>query len=103
MALVGYWLFSLALRLVASTLRQVLWLLKVSVALVCFGLILRDHSVGTETMAIRLAVLVLVCVLLGIGTSRGSSAANKAAHLEEQVKILERRLRDLEKWKRTEE
>lgn len=103
LALIGYWLFSLAVRLIASTLRQVLWLLKVSIALVCFGLILRDHSVGTETMAIRLAVLVLVCVLLGIGSSRGSDAAHKTTHLEEQVKILERRLREIEKWKRTEE
>lgn len=103
LALIGYWLFSLAVRLVASTLRQVLWLLKVSIALVCFGLILRDHSVGTETMAIRLAVLVLVCVLLGIGSSRGSNATYKTAHLEEQIKILERRLREIEKWRRTEE
>ena len=103
MALIGYWLISLAFRLVASTARQTLWLLKAGVALACFGLILRDHSVGTETMAIRLAVLVCVCVLLGVGTSRGSNAADKMAHLEKQVKILERRLRESERWRRTEE
>ncbi|XP_070845846.1 voltage-gated monoatomic cation channel TMEM109 isoform X1 [Chaetodon trifascialis] len=102
-ALIGYWLLSLAFRLVASTLRQALWLLKVSIALVCFGLILRDHSVNTETIVIRLTVLVSVCILLGVGTSRDSNAADKTARLEEQVKILERRLREMERWRGTEE
>ncbi|XP_059184791.1 transmembrane protein 109 [Centropristis striata] len=102
-ALIGYWLISLIFRLVASTLRRALWLLKVGVALVCFGLILSDHSVGTDTMVVRLAVLVCVCVLLGVGTSRSSNAADKTAHLEKQVMILERRLREMERWKRTDE
>lgn len=102
-ALIGYWLLSLAFRLITSTLRRALWLLKISLALVCFGLILSDHTVDTETMGIRLAVLVCVCVVLGVGTSRGPNAADKAAHLEEQVKILERRLREMERWRRTEE
>lgn len=102
-ALIGYWLLSLTFHLIASTLRRALWLFKVSMALACFGLILSDRSVDSETRAIRLAVLVLVCVLLGVGTSRGSSVADKTAHLEEQVRILERRLREMEKWRRTEE
>lgn len=103
-ALIGYWLVSLVLRLVASALRRALWLLKVSVALACFGLILSDHRVGTETMAVRLAVLVLVCVVLGVGTPRASdAAADKTARLEEQIKVLERRLRQMETWTRTEE
>ncbi|KAM9363210.1 voltage-gated monoatomic cation channel TMEM109-like [Symphorus nematophorus] len=102
-AVIGYWLLSLIFRLVASTLRRALWLLKVSMALVCFGFILSDRSVDTETMAIRLAVLVLVCVVLGVGTWWSSDAADKTAHLEEQVKILERRLREMERWRRTEE
>lgn len=102
-ALIGYWLLSLAFRLITSTLRRALWLLKISLALVCFGLILSDYTVDTETMGIRLAVLVCVCVVLGVGTSRGPNAADKAAHLEEQVKILERRLREMERWRRTEE
>lgn len=102
-ALIGYWLLSLAFRLVASTLRRALWLLKVGVALVCFGFILSDHSVDTETMAIRLAFLVLVCVLLGVGTSGGSNVADKTFQLEEQVGVLERRLREMERWRRREE
>ncbi|XP_068178117.1 voltage-gated monoatomic cation channel TMEM109 [Antennarius striatus] len=102
-ALIGYWLLSLALRLVASTLRRALWLLKLSMALVCFGLILSDRSVDTETMAIRMAVLVFVCVLLGVWTSQGPNVADKTARLEHQIKILERRLREMERWRRTEE
>lgn len=101
--LIGYWLLSLAFQLVTSTLRRALWLLKVGVAMACFGFILSDRSVDTETMAIRLAVLVLVCVLLGVGTSSGSSVADRSAHLEEQVRTLERRLREMERWRRTEE
>ncbi|KAL3067644.1 hypothetical protein OYC64_017383 [Pagothenia borchgrevinki] len=102
-ALIGYSLISFVFRLVASTLRRAMWLLKVGVALVCFGLILRDHSVGTHTMVVRLAVLVCVCVLLGVGSLQRSTAVDKTAHLEEQVKTLERRLREMERWRRTEE
>ncbi|XP_054461021.1 transmembrane protein 109 [Anoplopoma fimbria] len=102
-ALIGYWLISLVFRLVASTLRRALWLLKVAVALLCFGLILNDRSVGSDTIAVRLAVLVSVCVLLGVGTLRSSSAADTTAHLEEQVKLLETRLREMERRRRKEE
>ncbi|KAM9856470.1 voltage-gated monoatomic cation channel TMEM109 [Aulostomus maculatus] len=103
-AIVGYLLISLIFRLVASTLRRALWLLKVCAALACFGFILSDHSVGTETIAVRLAVLVCVCILLGVGSSSSSNMADKTAHLEEHVKILERRLKEMERRrKRTEE
>lgn len=102
-ALIAYWLISLGFQLVASTLRRAMWLLKVGIALTCFVLILSDHRVGPETMAMRLAVLVCICVVLGVGTSSGSNPAEKTARLEEQVKILERRLREMERWTRTEE
>lgn len=105
-AVLTYWIISLTFQLISSTLRRALWLLKISVALFFFVLILRDYTVGTETMAIRLTVLVLVCVLLGVGSTRstvGSSAADKTADLEEQVRILERRLREMERWRRTDE
>ncbi|XP_047435509.1 transmembrane protein 109 [Mugil cephalus] len=103
MAFIGYWLISLAFRLVASTLRQALRVLKWAVALVAFGLILRDHQAGTEAMALRLLILVCVCVVLGVGMSGGSNAAEKTARLEEQVNILERRLKEMERWTRTKE
>lgn len=102
-ALVGYLLISLAFRMVISTLSRALWLLKVGFALACFGFILSDHSVGTETMAVRLAVLVCVCVVFGVGTVKGSNVEDRTAHLTEQVKILERRLREMERWRRTNE
>ncbi|XP_056265411.1 transmembrane protein 109 [Pseudoliparis swirei] len=104
-ALVGYWLISFVFGLVASALRQALWLLKVGVALACFGLILSDHSVDTDTVAFRLAALVCACVMLGVGSRRSSGESDKTAHLEEQVKTLEMRLRELEgrRRRRTEE
>ncbi|CAK6976120.1 transmembrane protein 109 [Scomber scombrus] len=102
-ALIGYLLISFAFRMVVSTLSRALWLLKVGFALACFGWILSDHSVGTETMAVRLAVLVCVCVALGVGTVKGSNVEDRTAHLTEQVKILERRLREMERWRRTNE
>lgn len=103
LALLGYFLISFAFRLVVSTLSRALRLLKVGFALACFGLILSDHSVGTETMAVRLVVLVCVCVVLGVGTVKGSNVEDRTAQLTEQVKILERRLREMERWRRTNE
>ncbi|KAM9792273.1 BRI3-binding protein-like [Neosynchiropus ocellatus] len=91
LVLVAYWLFSLTVRLVMSTLRRAMWLLKLVLALACFAFILSDHSVGSETIALRLAGLVFVCVLLGVGSPGSPSATHKAAHLENQVKTLERR------------
>ncbi|XP_020342963.1 transmembrane protein 109-like isoform X2 [Oncorhynchus kisutch] len=96
LALIGYWLLSLAFRLVASTLRRVLWLLKLGVVLGLFCLILSDSSAGTETTALRLAGLVSVCVLLGIGHS-GTGGDN--TYLEDQVRVLERRVREMERRK----
>ncbi|KAM8842810.1 voltage-gated monoatomic cation channel TMEM109 [Synchiropus picturatus] len=97
LAVIAYWLFSLTIRLIMSTLRRTLWLLKLVLALACFAFILSDHSVGSETIALRLAGLVLVCVLLGVGSAGSTSATRKAAHLENQVKTLEKRVREMEK------
>ncbi|XP_064783444.1 uncharacterized protein LOC135507750 isoform X1 [Oncorhynchus masou masou] len=96
LALIGYWLLSLAFRLVASTLRRFLWLLKLGVVLGLFCLILSDSSAGTETTALRLAGLVSVCVLLGIGHS-GTGGDN--TYLEDQLRVLERRVREMERRK----
>lgn len=89
--------------MVTTTLRQALWLLKVCAALACFGYILSDRSVATETMAIRIGVLVLVCLLFGVGTSSGTNVSDKTSKLEEQVRILESRLREMERWRRRDE
>ncbi|KAJ8000916.1 hypothetical protein DPEC_G00185350 [Dallia pectoralis] len=93
LALIGYWLLSLAFRLVASTLRRVLWLLKLGVVLGLFGWILSDRGAETETTALRLAGLVCVCVLLGIGPARGRSTDD----MENYVRVLEKRVKDMER------
>ncbi|XP_040042010.2 voltage-gated monoatomic cation channel TMEM109 [Gasterosteus aculeatus] len=100
---IGYWLISLVFRCVASALRRALWLLKVGVAVVCFAFILSDRSAGSDAMAVRLAVLVCVCVLLGVGTLGSPDVAGQTARLEKQVKVLETRLREMERRRRTQE
>ncbi|CAN9510655.1 unnamed protein product [Ophioblennius macclurei] len=102
-ALISYWLISLVTRLLASTLKRIMWLLKVFLAAALFAYILKDYQVGTETMAIRLFFLVCACVLFGVGTPVGSTVANKTTRLEQQVKILEKRLRDIEKCTKKED
>ncbi|KAL1023603.1 hypothetical protein UPYG_G00043390 [Umbra pygmaea] len=98
LALIGYWLLSLAFQIVASSLRRVLWLLKLGVIFGLFGLILSDSSAETETTALRLAGLVCVCVLLGIGPS--GSSANNTNYMENQVRVLERRVKVMERMLR---
>ncbi|XP_072533195.1 voltage-gated monoatomic cation channel TMEM109 [Salminus brasiliensis] len=95
LALLAYWILSLAACFVAGILRRTLWLLKITFAIAMFGLILSDTGATAETTAMRLAGLVLACVLLGIGPSPFRGDGN--AHMEAKVKVLERRLRELEK------
>ena len=66
LALIGYWLLTVILRLFIGLLRQVFWILKTVAALWLFGLIVSDAHAGTDTTAIRLAGLVLGCALLGV-------------------------------------
>lgn len=95
LAVLGYWLLSLAVCLLAGVVRRTLFLLKLTVAIAIFGLIMSDRGASAETTAMRLAGLVLACVLLGIGPS--SFRGDSSAHLEQKVKVLERRLREVEK------
>lgn len=103
MALVAYWILSFAFRVVTNTLRHVLWLVKVGAALACFSYILSNRSVAPETMAVQIGVLVLVCLLLGVGNSRGTNGSDKTSQLEDQVRILESRVREMERWSRRRE
>lgn len=98
--MIGYWVLSLLLRLVAGVVRRVLWLLKLGGALALFGLILSDTEASMETTAFRLAGLVAACVLLGVGPR--SSTQDHTAHLEEQVIRLEKRLREMERRRKQE-
>lgn len=95
LAVVAYWIISFILRLVVGAVRQALWLLKVTFAVGMFGLILSDTGASAETTAMRLAGLACVCVLLGIG----ATSAKPDMHLENKIKMLERRLREMEKSK----
>lgn len=93
LALIAYWILSFILRLVVGAVRQALWLLKVIFTVAMFWLILSDSGASAETTALRLAGLVCVCVLIGVG----GSSAQRDMHLENKIKILERRLRDMER------
>ncbi|XP_051993434.1 transmembrane protein 109 [Xyrauchen texanus] len=95
LAFTAYWIISLILRLVVGAVWQALWLLKCIFAVAMFGLILSDTGAPTETTALRIVGLVCVCVLLGIG----STSEKRDTHLEVKIKMLERRLREMEKSK----
>ncbi|KAJ3614565.1 hypothetical protein NHX12_018137 [Muraenolepis orangiensis] len=97
LSLIGYWVASLLVRSLACSLRLGFWLVKVGGALAAFVLILSDRAAAVETTAIRLAVLVLLCVLLGVGPSRGGARDDKTAQLETHVKNLEKKVKEIEK------
>ncbi|XP_028833319.1 voltage-gated monoatomic cation channel TMEM109 [Denticeps clupeoides] len=94
LAVLCYWLLSCLVRLVVRVLRQTLWLLKLCGAVALFALILSDADASAETTAARLAGLVAACALLGVRPAY--SKEDHTAHLEEQVRRLEKRLGDLE-------
>ncbi|XP_062852476.1 uncharacterized protein LOC134315316 [Trichomycterus rosablanca] len=94
LAVIGYWLLSLMIRILVGVVRQTLFWLKVGLAVAAFVMILSDTGASTETTATRLAALVLVSVLLGVGPSCFRGDTN--AHLEEKVKRMERRLGEVE-------
>lgn len=91
-----YGLITLAFLLVTFFLRCLWWLLKVGMALACFGLILNDHSVDMKTMVFRLLSLGCICLLLSIRPWKAATIV----HLDEHVKILENRVRETDRWKR---
>ncbi|RXN20022.1 transmembrane protein 109 isoform X2 [Labeo rohita] len=90
LVVVAYWIISFIVRLVVGAVRQTLWLLKVTFVIGMFGWILSTTGASAETTAVRLAGLVCICVLLGIR----STSAKPDAHLEDKIKMLERRLDD---------
>ena len=92
LALIGYWLLTVILRLFIGLLRQVFWILKTVAALWLFGLIVSDAHAGTDTTAIRLAGLVLGCALLGVAFP----SSEKTVGVEGRLGQLEGRVRALE-------
>ncbi|XP_041930005.1 transmembrane protein 109 isoform X1 [Alosa sapidissima] len=94
LALIGYWVLSVVLRLALSVLRRVFWLLKAVATLWLFGLIVSDTSAATDTTAMRLAALVLGYVVIGLATG-----GKEAASMESRLNALEGKLKAIEKKK----
>ncbi|XP_060935305.1 voltage-gated monoatomic cation channel TMEM109-like [Limanda limanda] len=95
LALIGYWVLTIVLRLLIAVLRRVFWVVKTVLALWLFGLMVTDKTATTDATAVRLAGLVLVCALL----TMLSSASEKSCAVEERLSVLESRLRAVEKRK----
>uniref|UniRef100_A0A4W5L2S7 Si:dkey-74k8.3 n=1 Tax=Hucho hucho TaxID=62062 RepID=A0A4W5L2S7_9TELE len=95
LALIGYWVLSIILRLLVGVVRRVFWMLKAGTALWLFGLIVSDAKAGSDTTAIRLASLVLGCALLGLA----GSGSEKTVQVEDRMSILEGRVKAVERRK----
>ncbi|KAJ8382380.1 hypothetical protein SKAU_G00031580 [Synaphobranchus kaupii] len=98
LALIGYCVLSVTLRLVVSVLRRVFWLLKLCTALALFALIVSDTKASTDTTTLRLAALVLACALLGLATSR--VRPEETGCLGSRLRDLEGRLKEVEQRKK---
>ncbi|XP_062332625.1 uncharacterized protein si:dkey-74k8.3 isoform X1 [Osmerus eperlanus] len=93
LALIGYWVLSVVLRVLVGVVRRVFWLLKTVAALWVFGLIVSDGSAGPDVTAVRLTGLVLGYTLLGLA----GSGSEKAVTVEDRLSSLEGRLNTVEK------
>ncbi|KAM7417724.1 hypothetical protein PAMA_017390 [Pampus argenteus] len=96
-ALIGYWVLTILLRLLIGVMRQVFWVVKTVLALWLFGLIVTDKNATADTTAVRLAVLVLGCVLLTLltsGSAKSSAVEHRLSSLEGRVKAVEKRKGD---------
>ncbi|XP_035505426.1 transmembrane protein 109 isoform X1 [Scophthalmus maximus] len=95
LALIGYWVLIVVLRLLFAVFRQVFWVVKTVLALWLFGLIVTDRTAAADITAVRLVGLVLVCALLTLL----SSASEKSCAVEHRLSCLEGRLKAVEKRK----
>lgn len=94
LALIGYWVLKIVLRLLIAVVRRVFWFVKTVLALWLFGLMVTDKTASTDTTAVRLAGLVLVCVLLSLlnsASEKSSGMENRLSSLEGRIKVVEKR------------
>jgi len=94
LALIGYWVLTIVLRLLIGVMRRVFWVVKTVLALWLFGLMVTDKNASADTTAVRLAGLVLGCVLLTLLTSsseKSSAVEHRLSSLEGRVKAVEKR------------
>ncbi|TMS17391.1 hypothetical protein E3U43_001460 [Larimichthys crocea] len=93
-ALIGYWVLTIVLRLLICVVRRVFWVVKTVLALWLFGLIVTDKTATADTTAVRLGGLVLGCVLLTLltsGSEKTCSVDNRLSSLEGRLKAVEKR------------
>lgn len=95
LALIGYWVLTIVLRLLIGVMRRLFWVVKTVLALWLFGLMVTDKNATTDTTAVRLAGLVLGCVLLTLLTS----SSEKSSGVEHRLNSLEGRVKAVEKRK----
>ncbi|XP_034079214.1 uncharacterized protein LOC117550788 isoform X1 [Gymnodraco acuticeps] len=98
--LICYAVIALAFVMFTFFLRKLWWLLKVALALACFGIILNDHSIDTKTMVFRVMCLGCICILFAIRSWRDWTMAARIIYLEGQVKILENQVKETDLWRR---
>ncbi|XP_043113696.1 transmembrane protein 109 isoform X2 [Puntigrus tetrazona] len=95
LALMGYWLLSLLLRVTMGLVRRAFWLIKALVVLWLFVRIVADPAAPTEVTTARLALLVLICAAFRVATSScggaGGGLESRISRLEGQVKGLEKK------------
>lgn len=94
-ALIGYWVLTVLLRLLMCVVKRVFWVVKTVLALWLFGLIVTDKTATAETTAVRVGGLVLGCVLLSLLTSD----CDKTSSVDHRLRTLEGRLKAVEKRK----
>lgn len=94
-ALIGYWVLTILLRLLIGVVRRVFWVVRTVLALWLFGLIVTDKHATADITAVRLGGLVLGCVLLTLLTS----CSEKTCAVEGRLSSLEGRLKAVEKRK----
>ncbi|CAJ1058539.1 transmembrane protein 109-like [Xyrichtys novacula] len=95
LALIGYWVLTIILRMFLCVAKRVFWVVRTVLALWLFGLIVMDQTATAETTAVRVGGLVLVCVVLSLLTS----GSDKTPSVEDRLKLLEGRVKAVEKRK----
>ncbi|XP_055034088.2 voltage-gated monoatomic cation channel TMEM109 isoform X2 [Misgurnus anguillicaudatus] len=96
LALIGYWILTVVLRVTLALVRRVFWLLKAILVLWVFMRIVNDPTASTNITTLRLTLLVLICAVFGVTTSRAGGSGDG---LEKRVRNLEGRLQVMEKTK----
>ncbi|KAM9377552.1 uncharacterized protein KZ484_009901 [Pholidichthys leucotaenia] len=96
-SLIGYWVLTIVLRLLIGVVRHMFWVIKTVLALWFFGLIVMDKNATSDTTAVRLGGLVLVCALLTLFTCESDkpcAVEQRLSSLEEKLKVAEKKKAD---------